>query len=700
MSVRARLLRYGPWAALAVPGLIQVGLLLYTVALRLTYPFDLEWMEGGLLAHAARLAEGQSIYPPPSLAFIPYLYTPLYPALLAGLGGIFGLSYALGRAVSAAAVVAVLALTAVLLHRGLGGDDGDAERDPAAAEELADIRPIAWCGAALAAGVFAATYPWVEGWYDLVRADTLFLAMVLAGLAVLDAYARRPGRSGAVGVAGAAAILALSFFCKQTGIFYVAVGGVLVLVWGWRRVPIYVAVAGVIGLGGTAIFNGLTDGWFWTYVFEVHQAHDFNMDRFYLSFAHILGKFPLMSAAIAAGLATTAATALARRRQPAGARSFLVWSLAFAVSCVVGAIGWGTQWAHFNAYMPAMLTGGLAAGAALPALAAFVRRRRRSRPQARRLAWAVPMTAAALLGVQLIVDVPALGDGRLAWSLWSPARFIPSPRDEAAGEALIARLRELRAGGDIYVPFHPWYARLAGQTEVYTHRMGLMDLRYDNRWQVEGLSEAFRDRRFAAVILDNRPVGWEMPGLRASYRIDEVLPGTMRPRLYTGAKVVPETVWVPIEVAPPAGATALFDFETNHLRGWNSEGSAWGRRPVQRPLPKQGQVGGFRGRAYVTSMHGGDASTGRLRSPRFPITAARLRFRLSGGADPERLYVALEVGDEQVLRASPDVDGERMREVSWDLTAWRGQQARLVLVDEATGAWGHLNVDDFVLAEQ
>ena len=41
----------------------------------------------------------------------------------------------------------------------------------------------------------------------------------------------------------------------------------------------------------TALLSHRTDGWFWKYVYEVPRAHDFSMDRFYASFANILGHF-------------------------------------------------------------------------------------------------------------------------------------------------------------------------------------------------------------------------------------------------------------------------------------------------------------------------------------------------------------------------------------------------------------------------
>src|SRR5512137_1418869 len=76
--------------------------------LRASYPLDLEWMEGGTLTHALRLGRGQPLYAEPSVDFVSFLYTPLYPAVLCVLSKVFGLSYVLGRAVSILAFAAAL----------------------------------------------------------------------------------------------------------------------------------------------------------------------------------------------------------------------------------------------------------------------------------------------------------------------------------------------------------------------------------------------------------------------------------------------------------------------------------------------------------------------------------------------------------------------------------------------------------------
>jgi hypothetical protein len=664
-----------PWLVLAIPGLAQLWLLWATVLARYGYPYDLEWMEGGLLTHAQRIADGVGIYVEPSVYFIPYLYTPLYPGLLAAFGSLFGLSYQLGRAVSMLAILGLLALFAVAILY-------DARRRPREDRLGLDTTGPALCGVAVAAGFFAATYPWVEGWYDLVRADTLFLAMIVGGLVGLRVWARAgTGWTGHLRVAAAAAILGLSFFCKQTGVLYVAAGGVLLLIMNWRRLPIYVLTSGVIGLGGTWILNRTSSGWFWTYAYEVHQVHDFNMDRFYQSFGNILWHFPAMTAVIAAALVVVGITAATRRRLPRASKGLLYWTFVFAVSCLVGALGWGTQWAHFNAYIPAMTTGAIATGAALPALTGALSVWLR-RPWAEILA----MGAAAALGWQLLS----------AW--WQPARFVPSEADRDAGDALVEYIRGIE--GEILIPYHPWYGQLADK-RTYVHRMGILDVTYANGWQVAGLREALTEARFGAIILDGSGPRWELPGLQRGYRLDDHLPASLAPRVVTGARTAPQEVWKPARREPiPKGVRVLFDFEDGSYRGWTVEGTAWGQRPVTAPVQDQGPVRRYGGRFFATSMHGGDSARGVMTSPEFRLDGKRLTFRIGGGADADNLRVELHVGDAIVRAATAEVNSERMYDVDWSLDEFQGERARLVLTDASTGSWGHLNVDEFWLWDE
>jgi hypothetical protein len=560
------------WLVLALPGLLQVFLLAVACFARLAHPYDLEWMEGGMLTHAARIADGKPLYGPPSVDFIPYLYTPLYPWLLAVIGKLAPLGYALGRAVSVASTAAILLIAAHAVVR----EAPHADRWPARTAAL-----LGW-------GLFAAAYPWVEGFYDLVRGDMLALALGLGGLSALRA------RHVALG----AALLAISFFAKQTGVLLVAAGGVALAVMHWRRLPRYVAVAGAIGLGGTALLHRATDGWFWVYTYQVHQNHDTNSDRFWRSFKLIFGHFPALTAVVAAGLLATAIFALARRRLPSGGGGFLYWTWLFACGTVIGAVGWSTQWAVFNAFIPALALGAIAAATAvLPighaaselaaALAGPLGRIHRGRLRALAAGAVVLVLGAQLLAARWDPRWSALvgdGDPRVRppppWKVAASLRsFVPTPGDRAAGDALIAQLAAVE--GPVFFPSHPWYPRLAGKPTTFVHRIGVKDVTYElpcknqNRSvvlgrgaeaimlvypcvraapplraqarRVAGLDTAMAESIFGAIVLDHGESPADYPGMIGHYHQAGTVPG---PRVFTGKPTTPGVLFVP--VAPPS----------------------------------------------------------------------------------------------------------------------------------------------------
>jgi hypothetical protein len=667
---RNRILTTAAWSVVALPAVLQLVLLAIAIAGRVAYPYDLEWMEGGLLHHARRLSEGHGIYGPPSVDFIPYLYTPLYPAVLAMFGKVFGLTYALGRVLSILSLVAIVPVAALSI----------------ASPRFRHVaRGPAWAGVALALGLFAATYPYMDGWFDLVRADTLFLFLVTAGLAAAAKWSGEgAGWRGEARVAAVAVILVLAFFTKQTGIMYVALGGAIVAVKSPRRAATYTIVSTILGVGGCALANVATDGWFWIYVQKIHRAHDFNMPRFYKSFGNILWHFPALSIVVGVTLIAVAYTWLRppapgrRRELPRQAQPFLLWTSTFAVSTLVGAIGWGTEFAHFNAYMPAFLHGALAAGAAIPALAACAGIVWGSRPHAMLVAQGTGGAAALALAVSLV------------FARWQPLRFVPTPQDVAAGDKLIAHLRSI--DGELWLPSHPWYAVLAGK-QPYVHHMGIVDVTTRQTRTVAGLDDALRTHRFAALMLDDRDDHLPAP-VAAYYRAAEKLPGDERPRVFSGAPVVPDTIWLPaIPATPPAGAHVLYDFEAPLWGNWVRSGGAWGDGPAGEALPGQGLVFGATGRRFATSMHGGDAATGRITSPAFALAGAKLTMMLGGGTDSTKLRVELWI-DNAIVRAAsvPQPGGDTLRRIEWDIAELRDKQATLVLVDDSTT--GHLDVDD------
>jgi hypothetical protein len=367
----------------------------------------------------------------------------------------------------------------------------------------------------------------------------------------------------------------------------------------------------------------------------------------------------------------------------------LFWSAAFAVSLIVGAIGWGTEFAVFNAYMPAFLHGAFAAGAALAAIAACARELRPDLPV---LAELVPLLCGLALAITCV------------HARWSPSEFIPTDHDVAAGDKLITRMRAL--DGDVWVPSHPWYAELAGKT-AHVHRMGIKDVTWRQNRVVDGLETALKNHAFGAIVMDDRDVFDELPLVSATYHLAMRLPSDERPHLYSGCAPktiapqlncgsypVPDSIWLPrISPAAKPGAHVVFDFEQPTWNGWTKTGDAWGPGPTSEALPGQALVTGSTGLRFATSMHGGEGSTGHVTSPPFTITGPRLTMSLGGGTDKSRLRVELWVDDKLVQTASvPEPGGEALKLVTVNVADFVGMQGKLVLVDDST--LGHLDVDD------
>jgi|GEM_PF-990602 len=677
-------LRVGFWSLLSAPGVWHIVLLGWAIAARFPYPYDLEWMEGGVLHGAARIASGDGIYAAPSVDYISFLYTPLYPGLLAALGAIFGLSYQLGRMISILSLAGLALLT-------IGNAIAWSPRQ----------RGAAFAGAMLGLGLFAAAYPMMEGWYDLVRGDTLFLLLATGGIVGLSRWAR--GGEGIVPhrkLALAGALLGLSFFAKQTGVIYAVACGPIILVLNWRRAPTFVGATALVGLGGAALLQKTTGGWFWTYIYQIHHDHDWNKDRFYKSFDLILTHFRYATAILVVGLCVVLACAIVRRRLPGPARALLLWTYVYAVSTLVGALGWGTEFAHYNAFMPAFLHGAMACGLVVPAVMACAGLLFGAEPvdeQARRAPLTPQRVQARARGRLLAVlatAVVALGLGvQLYQARWSPTPFMPTARDRAAGDELIATIRALP--GRVWVPSHPWYAHLAGKP-MYVHRMGVKDVTARKPRPIRGLEEALRGHEFDAIVFDNRDLHLELPAIAQYYRPDDRIARTARPRLFTGAKIVPDQIWVPAgrAVLPP-GWRVLFNFEDVSFVHWTIFGSAWGNSAERKEVSGQDLVRRYGGRYFATSMHGGDARTGTLISSPFTIDADTIRMRLGGGSDDYQLRVELRIDGKPVRTASPPHPAsERFSDVSWSVADLMGQTASIALIDDSTGPWGHLNVDE------
>lgn len=168
-----------------------------------------------------------------------------------------------------------------------------------------------------------------------------------------------------------------------------------------------------------------------------------------------------------------------------------------------------------------------------------------------------------------------------------------------------------------------------------------------------------------------------------------------------------EAHWPPASpAAEQVGGLANHDFEAGDLSGWIvEEGNAftdahitsrndwgWGG-PFNQAYDRQDQ-----GRHHLWGFHPdyGDDALGKMKSETFTLGGnAAIDFLIAGGKDSDKLYVALvRASDGEVLMKATGHDGEQYRRVKWDASAYKGERLYIQIVDQRTGGWGHLNVDD------
>lgn len=141
----------------------------------------------------------------------------------------------------------------------------------------------------------------------------------------------------------------------------------------------------------------------------------------------------------------------------------------------------------------------------------------------------------------------------------------------------------------------------------------------------------------------------------------------------------------------------IADFEGDTYGEWQVEGEAFGPGPARGTLPGQMPVSGFRGRGLVNSFYRGDGTTGRLLSPPFKIDRNYVNFLIGGGQHPGRACINLLLDGKVVRTASGPNDrpggSENLEWHSWDVKELAGKSVRIEIVDQVTGSWGHINVD-------
>jgi hypothetical protein len=473
------------------------GLAILTFAgvalLRLDHPFELEWVEGFFLEIVARIRAGEPLWVEPSLDFISCIYTPLYFWVSAAVSAVAGAGFAPLRAVSLAAALGTCGLLYAMAWRETRSH---------------------WPGW-LAAGTYAAAFGAAGAWYDLARVDSLFLFLLLLGMATL-----RAARSG-WGVAFSAFCVFLSFLTKQTALAVALPVALWLLLADWRRGLLWGGGIALLVVASTLLFDAWSDGWYRFYVFEFQPQREFE--------AWKLTGFWTTDLLATVPVACAAAVLLAWRtvRDPGGWDRFffLAWAAATIAATYLARAQSG---GYLNNLMPAY---------ALLALLLALGAHRES------LALAKDRVRTGLLEGGLFVACAL----QLVHLADDPRQWLPAPEDTAAGRRLVDTLAGIP--GEVLIADQGYLATAAGKRS-YAHGVMLWDISRSDRPELQHrlarqLEDALRERRFAAIVLSE---GWfpVAANLEKHYALDRTLfddPERFWP--VTGARVRPAYLYRP-----------------------------------------------------------------------------------------------------------------------------------------------------------
>jgi hypothetical protein len=418
-------------------------LLYLVIALsHLRYPFEIEWMEGGMVDAVRRVASGQKLYVKPTMDYVPFIYGPLWFYVAAGFAKVLGVGFFSARLVSVLASIGIMGYVARFVRR-----EG---------------------GALLAVGLYAATYRLACAFGDLARIDSLSVLLVLAGLHALRFGASN--RSRAV----AAALFALAFFTKQSMLIVFAPVALHAVLVERRRGVVFAAAGAALMIAGTAALDLVHGGWFLYFAFWIPKHHPW-VPRMWTSY---------WTEDLFTPLATSLLPAIHHLVLGRGERRGF-YAAAFGGTLAAGWLGRLHMGGWPNVIMPAFamlaILFGLAVAAGLEAAARTPARRGR--------------TEAFFLGLAAI---------QLALLAYDPVPLLPTRADAEAGRAFLQTVAAMN--GDVYMPAHGYLASLAGKRSyAHEMAIGDVvgigggppgaELRDEIR-------AALKQRRFAAVIVD------------------------------------------------------------------------------------------------------------------------------------------------------------------------------------------------------
>lgn len=177
----------------------------------------------------------------------------------------------------------------------------------------------------------------------------------------------------------------------------------------------------------------------------------------------------------------------------------------------------------------------------------------------------------------------------------------------------------------------------------------------------------------------------------------------------SNAKLIANCREKPLSPARDLRPEVVFaDFEADDYGGFTATGTAFHTRPYRHDeLPERYRPANPRGRGFVNThnAHAGEDSVeadkhvGKLTSPEFTIERKHINFLIGGGNHPGKTCINLLV-DGKVVASETGRNSLTLRAAHFDVAEHEGKRARLEIVDDETGGWGHITIDHIVFSDE
>jgi hypothetical protein len=469
----------------ALIALWQISILASVFLKRFSYPIDLEWCEGGSLYQAQRLLQGLSVYRQDDPNWAPFPYPPAHTLLLA-LVGLVRLDFWSGRLVS----IAFFALLCVTVFRQI--------------YKHLDGSCFGVAAGLLAVATIVCGFPVVGQFYDLVRVDTMMLALSVWSVARVDRANMQPRQ-----LLITSAILCAAVFAKQTAIFFVGWAGLFALIhrprFGWRLA----LISGGLGLLLLGLGQWVTSGglWFWTVAgIEGHSVED---PRIMQGIREVWRYAPFIAALPIALLILALRGYLSPRT--------VLWSGCLIFAVPASLLPYAKVGGYDNNLMPLIVFVGPTTALMIADLA---KQRALVGPIAR---WGL------LIGLTAFVYCRPL----------KPLAYLPDPQKVRAATELNALVASLDGG--VVVPYLAFLPGHNGHKNRHWHSM----IVWDAVWRGQPWSEVRALDATGAhwVLLHSKDIGEFANYARRTSTLIRRLPDSARVHMVTGSAVEIDEVW-------------------------------------------------------------------------------------------------------------------------------------------------------------